>query len=1087
MLRLWVRSAVLAMFLALPSGSVLAQQPTTLTGRVSASTGEPLASASVLVEGLNLGSLTNNEGRFLIIIPAARVTGQTVQVTASLIGWTSQSHTVTLQPGTQSLDFTLNVDPLRLQELVVTGAGTQRARQKLATTINTVRAEDIERAQEVNIVTALAGKAPNVEVTSSAGDPGAGAYVRIRGANSLLGDGQPLIVVDGVPVDNSSYSIETNAAGTVEQNRAADINPADIESIQILKGASASAIYGSRAANGVVLITTKSGKAGTNNVQYRISASFDQVNKEVPLQTRFGQGLIDLPDVGGTTNDACIDVYGLPQDRCPTSWGAELGAGVPTFDHAGEIYQTGTRYDQYMSWSGGSETTQYFLSLGRTDHGGVIKGNSNYDRTTVRLVGSHQFRDDLKIGANFAYTDSRGDLIQQGSNISGIQLGALRTPPDFNNLPYLTEDGLHRSYRRPNPTSVTQGRGYDNPFWVANEIPNTSEVGRTFGDVNVTYTPFNWLTVKYALGADYSNDDRLTVFPKSSSDFPDGRIIRADLNSFQVDHNLVATAEHQFTDYLTTSLSVGQNLNHREFKRYQVNGQNLILGTDQLDFTVDRIPDEFFSKIRTDGYFAQGSVDLYDQIFVTGGVRLDGSSTFGGQDQRFFYPKASVAWDFTQYVSHRAPVSFGKLRVAYGVAGKQPDPYSNVSAYTTGTITDGWLSPNGLQTIYSGLEGVISQATLGNADIKPERTSEFEAGGDLALWSNRLALGLTYYRQNTTDAILPVSIPPSTGYTSKFANAGRFENWGWEATADLRVLDNSDFSWSVGAQWARNRSCVKDLAGSEQFGLAGFTGAVASVIRPDRDANGNITTCHPFGVFYGDDFIRFGRGSTVDGVDIDTAYPGWRTGDLFIGEDGFPQYDEQNRVIGDPNPDWTGSIRSSVTFRKNLTVSGLLDIKYGGDVWNGTKGALFFFGTHKDTEPYHGQGKSEVFGQTYYPNERVHGPGAGQSVNLDWNSWFWGGIGSGFTGPSSQFVEDGGFGKLREVQVSYTFNQGEVLDRLGLSSLTLAVAGRNLWTHTNYSGIDPESNLWGQTLGRGIDYFNNPQTRSWVVNLTVNR
>jgi hypothetical protein len=225
----------------------------------------------------------------------------------------------------------------------------------------------------------------------------------------------------------------------------------------------------------------------------------------------------------------------------------------------------------------------------------------------------------------------------------------------------------------------------------------------------------------------------------------------------------------------------------------------------------------------------------------------------------------------------------------------------------------------------------------------------------------------------------------------------------------------------------------------------------------------------------------------VDGVNIDTRYPGWTEGALYIGADGFPIQDSQDRVTGDANPDWLGSLRNTLTIGNNLTISGLIDVKRGGDAWNGTKGALYFFGTHKDTEPYHGAGKKEVFGKTYFADQAVHGPGANKEVTLNWATWFWNGIGTSFTGPSSQGIEDAGFVKLREISVAYSIRNQPWLDRMGFSGIDISVAGRNLKTWTDYSGIDPESNLNGQTLGRGIDYFNNPQTRSYVVNFTLTR
>ena len=1087
---------------------VAAQDPTTLTGLVTDDAGQPLESASVFIGAMNLASLTNERGRYLLIVPAARMrAGQQVQITATMIGRASQTRTLTLQPGSSNVDFSLATDPLNLEEIVVTGVGLSAQRQRLGVTINSVRRGEITMSQEPNMISALAGKAPNVEVTSSSGDPGAGSYIRIRGANSLQGSNQPLFVVDGQPIDNSSTAIESSTAGTAVTNRVMDLNPNDIESVEILKGAAASAVYGSKAANGVVLITTKSGRPGVNEIQWRSSVSFDRVNQTVPLQTRFGQGLAGFPGLSvqlgeapgsfTETGEICVEIYGLPRNRCPVAWGVEIASGVPVFDHANEIYKDAVRSDQYLSWRGGSETTDYYLSIGRLDQDGVIKGNQKYDRTTVRLKGSHAFRSDLRIGGNFAYTNGKGDFVSQGSNISGIQLGALRTPPDFNNLPYLcpaegkTETGncspgLHRSYRRPNPTTLAEGRGYDNPFWVANMITNTANVARTFGNVNAQYKPFAWLDVGYTLGVDYSADERRTVLPKSSANFPAGRIVRADLTNFEINHNLVGTARRTFTDWASGQLSLGQSLSHQEYRRYQVNATNLILGTDQLDFTVTNTPNEFTETVRTDGYFGEAGVDLWNQIYLTAGVRYDGSSTFGGVDQRFAYPKASAAWDFSRYVD-QTPVSFAKVRLAFGVAGKQPPVYSNVNAFETGTLTDGWLSPNGLYTIYRGNEGVVSQGTLGNSGIKPERTREIEGGIDLAFFANRLALGATYYKSNTTDAILAVDVAPSSGFFNKFANAAEFENEGFELTAQLNVLQMKNVRWDVNAQWATNESCVLDLAGTEQIALTGFSGTQNSVVAPERDANGAITTCYPFGVFFTTDFIRFGRGITVDGANIDTKFPGWAPGALYIAADGFPRQDAQNRVAGDANPDWTGSVRNTISLGRNLSITGLLDFKHGGDVWNGTKGALYYFGTHADTEPYHGAGKKEIFGKTYFPDQATAGPGAGKEVTLNWATWFWNGIGSSFTGPSSQGIEDGGFVKLRDISVSYSVRDQGWLDRLGFTGIDVSVTGRNLKTWTDYSGIDPESNLDGQTLGRGIDYFNNPQTRSYVVNFTLTR
>ncbi|MEJ2503644.1 MAG: TonB-dependent receptor plug domain-containing protein, partial [Gemmatimonadota bacterium] len=357
---------------------VTAQQSATITGQVTSSAGQPLAGATVIIEGMNLGTLANVDGRYLLAVPASRVQGQEVTVSAQQLGYRSQTETITLSGGSITINFTLEEDPLRLEEIVVTGQGTQQERAKLGVAINTVDGEAVSSSNESNTVSALAGKAPNVEVTSNAGDPGASAYIRIRGAASIVGGTQPLFVVDGTPIDNSTHRIEGSSAGTVVANGMFDLNPDDIESIDILKGAAAAALYGSRAANGVVLISTKRGRPGESRFTYSTNFSFDEVNATVPLQTSYGQGL-DC----GATDPTC-----LGEDLSPTtsvSWGEELPSGTQVYDHADEVLQNGLRWDNNLTFSGGTERTTYFLSVSRMDHEGTIVGNQEYNRTTVRL------------------------------------------------------------------------------------------------------------------------------------------------------------------------------------------------------------------------------------------------------------------------------------------------------------------------------------------------------------------------------------------------------------------------------------------------------------------------------------------------------------------------------------------------------------------------------------------------------------------------------------------------------------------------------------------------------------------------------
>jgi TonB-linked SusC/RagA family outer membrane protein len=1057
-------------------------QAATVSGTVTDADGQPVRGAQVVVQALALSTFSGEDGSYRLVVPEARLAqAMTITITARLIGYRSSSMNVTVAPGGSiSQNFSLEADPFQLEAVVVTGQGMRQERAKLGTVINSVSAEELTRdhAQE-NVVAALAGKAPNVEVTSSTGDPGGGAYIRIRGSKSIAGGTEPLVVIDGVAVTNESNTIEESIWGTPYQNRLADISTDDIESIEILKGAAAAGIYGSRAANGVVLITTKTGARNQTQVTVRSSTSFEEATQLPDLQRQFGQGLVNLVD--GVTNDSPNNLR---------SWGPELPAGTPTFDHAGEMFGTSVRTDNFASLSGGTDRTTYYLSLGYVYHNGIIKGNSAYERATGRLKGSHDIFANLNVAGNFAFTTSGADLIQQGSNLSGLLLGGFRQPPEFNACRaefdpcWRNEEGFHFNYTTPNPTGILDAGIFDNPFFVANEVVNTSSVNRYMGNLQVDWDPFSWLALRYLGGADFANDDRLTVFPKSNASLPEGQLFRGALTDKVFDQTILAAVEGRLNPNIAASITVGQNLNQTEFRRFQVDAQNLILGTDQLDFTVDKTPNEFTSTVRTEGYFFETTVDLWDQLFLRVGARYDGSNTFGGdidslgnrEASRFWYPKGSLAWDFTRYVPF---FDFVKVRASYGESGKQPPIFTNVSAFETDRLNDGWTSPNGLLTVYNGFDGVVFENTEGNTAIQPERTKEIEGGFDFAFLDNSLSLGFTTYWSKTTDAILQLTIPASTGFQFRWSNGAEWRNWGFETELDWNVVQGENFSWRLNGHWAKNNSMVDELLDLEQFGLDGFSSSASSVVPG-----------YAFGVHYGGDWYRFGRGSRVGGVDIDNTYSGWQPGDLYIcgagdpgcSTPGLPLEDDRERVIGDPNPDWTGSIRSTFTFLNNkLRVSGLLDIKRGGDMWNGTKGALFSYGTHAGTLPVHGLGVDSVFATC-----ADCGPGAGSSVRLDWASWGRSGPGNGFTGPAIQFIEDAGFVKVRDISVSYTLDQ-PWLSKIGFNEADITFSGRNLVTWTDYTGMDPESNLTGQSTGRGLEYFNHPQVRTFVFTLSLRR
>jgi TonB-linked SusC/RagA family outer membrane protein len=1070
MKRLYLLAAALAAVVLAPAGA-WAQEAARVTGRVTSETGAPLASASVMVPALGLGVVTRADGSFVLIIPANRIqSGQNVQVSAQLVGHRTQAQTVVLTPGqSATVNFQLPTDVLELEGVVATGLGLTTTRERLGVSISSVRGEDLTRVQTQNVVNAMAAKAPGIEITSSAGDPGASSYIRIRGLKTIEGSGQPLFVVDGVPVTNFEavmpssvhYGEDSNLASTISTNRVADINPNDIESIEILKGAAASAIYGARAANGVVLITTKRGTAGRTRATLRTTFTVDEVNKAVPLQRSFGHGTLSQNNRAGLR-----------------SWGGQIQG--ESFDHWGELFERGQVIDSDLTVSGGNERTTYFLSVGRVDHNGVIVGDNDfYNRTSIRLKADHEVAQGLRLSGNFSFANVDGSYIQKGSNLSGLLLGGLRTPPDFNNcIPgtcYRDEEGFHRSY---SPV-------FDNPFFTIHENRSTSQVGRTLGNVNADYSPLQWLRLNYTFGLDYANDNRMDIYPIGNFTYEPGYMGTAQFLNQIYTHNLTGSFTHSLREGIGTQLVLGASREARRYDRFFVEGQDFIApGTFTLNNTVTRTPNEYRERIHTESFFGQLQFDLLNQLFLTAAVRNDGFSTFGESERRHWFPKASVAWDVSETLGLRTDaLSFAKVRAAWGQAGNEPPAYGTLFGFSALDVGSGWN--DFLRTTLGGYGGLYNSDTKAQPDLKPERTREWEIGTDLAFLQERIGIGVTYYDALTEDAILLSPLSPSTGFFQQLQNAATIENKGLELSLDVRAISTPSFSWTLGGNWSRNRNKVLDLGDPdrEYVDMGGFIGTAAQV-------------GHAIGVMRSWDFYRCGHLGEGAPSEIVSACQGAPAGAIYIGEDGFPEFDPEIRVIGDPNPDWTAGIRTAVTLLGSLEISGLLDVRRGGDVWNGTRGALYSYGTHQDTEqratctlPAGARsmvctGNELVFGRDILPGA-VAGPGAGQPVPIGQN-WYQAGLGSGFSGADGQFIEDGSFVKLREIAVNYSLPV-QFAQRIGMDGIDLRLAGRNLKTWTDYSGIDPETNLTGTSRIRGQDYFNNPQTRQWIITVGLTR
>jgi TonB-linked SusC/RagA family outer membrane protein len=1100
-------------------------------------TGQGLPGVTIIVKGRpTIGTSTNSDGVYSLTVPQDAGT-----LVFSFVGYTAQELPVATST---TLNVALAPDSKQLNEVVVTALGLQANRDQLGTAQATVQGPALVRSGETSVINALSGKTPGVTITRTSGDPGASANIQLRGPSTILGNNQPLIVVDGVPISNSSIGddgiVSSNGgagsnqvSGVVQASRLNDINPDDIATLEVLKGAAASAVWGTRGSNGVIVITTKRGSsaAGRMNASIRSSISIDQINRRVPLQTAYGQGLngsynntnsaswgdlISSRSGGADTYVTAANqfyrrstnpdgsfsftdlyqgyltladgtrVYNIPSagdfaaDKT-TRLGVHGGKNSQqVYDHSQDAFNNGYTWDNIATLSGGDERSNVYFSLGDTYQKGIARVHSDNERITARLNADRQLTDKLRIALNTTYVRTLSNRVQQGSNTDGIFLGGLRTSPDYNNDvsqgDYTSPNGFvftgrQAAYR--NKLGSTTNPGYDNPIWTINNVRNQTRVNRFVGSLELNYQVTPWLNILERAGVDTYADARSSYFPIGAAGVTSnvGSITEEVIQETQVNNDIIVRATGKLGSAVTITGLVGYNLNARRQSQVGATATKFLnpLSPPQLGNTpaANRSPYNLLVRQNTAGLYGQVSLGFFDQLFVEGTVRGEQASTFGPEaNNTFFYPAGTVAWQFTKLaaLSDNTFLSFGKARFAYGQVGVQPQPYLVKTVYVPGGNSDGW------GTSLSGAayaDGAYARSsTQGNPLLRPERKTEYELGLDMRFVQNRIGFSATYYSNNTRDAIFALPTSPTTGYSIRYSNAASLMNRGLELSLDGEVIKTKDFSFTVSPNFSLNRSRVLSLGGATYYGLTGFTGS-ESVAIPG----------YQYGALYGTRWQRDEQGKLV------------------LDANGFAQQDAQSGVIGDPNPRWKGGL--NLNFRiKGVTINALLDHTHGADIWNGTKGALAYFGTAaytgQQTTVTADQARTTInydgntIANTYAPNSDgsytfrgyLQDFGGGQRA-ID-QAWFRNGPGSGFTGPSEQFVEHVSWTRLREVSVNYSLASEGVRKITHLSSIDLSVTGRNLVLWTNYSGIDPETNLTGVSNGRGLDYFNNPSTRSII-------
>ncbi|MCX7762240.1 MAG: SusC/RagA family TonB-linked outer membrane protein [Candidatus Kryptonium sp.] len=1102
-----MKKLIFSLFLLLTVATLAFAQLGAIRGRVTdAQTGEALPGANVFLLNTVYGAASDAAGFYVIknVVPG------TYTLVARYVGYQEFRQSVTVTPGdTITVNVRLVPGLIQVSPIVVTAIGVEEERAKLGTSVSSVTGETILRTGYTNVISSIAVKAPGVFTIEAVGDPGAATRIVLRGPRSLQTANQPLIVVDGVPIWNSTFGASVGNVSTISRN--VDINPEDIESIEVMKGPAAAAIWGARAANGVIVIKTKSGSfSAAKKIRLSLKGRIhrSELLRPFPLQREFGQGQHGNFVFNGLLSwgDRIADRPGGPDSLARPDYPYSrivVKRSKDTYDHATELFRKPTTWNYSIEISGGDEWGSFYLNAERLEEQGIILANSDFKRTSIRANVSRRFAENITARVNAAYVKTSTNRIQQGSNISGLLLGAYRTPPDFNNLPYVVTyvspagarfPNSHRSYRNAEGDPA-RGVGYNNPFFTIYRNNTLFYTDRVFGSAEISYDPYKWLNITYRIGADYYTDRRNQLWPFQDAAIPTGRVSREVISQFQINTDLMVRLKYQFNKIISGSFLLGAHLDHELTDNTFVQGTRFILADapPYILNTLDYLPDEGKTIVRTGAFYGEIGVDVFDQVYVRLSGRNESASTYGARGKKtYFFPSGSVAWEFTKlpFFTTQPIITFGKLRAAVGVAGVRPPAYVTRTYYVNASFGNGW-GPVTNAIYYGG--GSVQSSQLGNPEIKPELTTEVEYGIDLRLLSDRLSISATRYTNKTKDAILNVAVPPSSGFSTRWANTAKIDNKGTELQVIAEWLRLGSFSWTTTINWSQNKNTVVELApGIESIALAGFVDPSSRAVRG-----------YPMGVLYGSRWERWTRDTTVT---IGGRQYQFKAGSIRVDANGFPVPSPIYGVLGDPNPDWRAGFINTLRFGR-LTLNVVVDVAKGGKIWNGTKGALYYFGTHGDQNWWTTISADEAntlknyLGLTpnqfmaTYPTRNVYRRNPDGTVSFrgyvaDFGGgrvivdeyYFYSGPGSGFTGPAEQFMEDAGYVKLREVSLTYNLP----LRRFGLESIDLGVILRNMKIWTKYTGIDPETNLTGPTNGQGLDYFNNPPMRSIVFSISVN-
>lgn len=1057
-----------------------------IKGTVTESGGSPVIGANVVVKGTATGTITDANGAFMLSIPD----GSNVLV-FSYTGYVSQE--IALGVSNQ-VDVVLE-EGIQLDETVVTAMGIKKYKNEVAYSAQKVDGDDLTTTRDGNVVNSLAGKVAGLNIKRN-NNLGGSTNIVLRGARSLTGDNQALFVVDGVPVDNTNNNTVNQIRGRLGYdygNAAADLNADDIESVTVLKGAAASALYGSRAANGVVMITTKKGSA-TKAIGITVNTGVSVGNYDkstfASYQNKYGAGYGQYYE--DTTHGSFflfrdVDGDGKGDLVVPTSEDASHGArfdpnllvyqwdafdpSSPNYKKArpwvaaangpGAIFETAVSSNHGIALDKNFGNGYFKLGYNRIDDRGIMP-NSKITKDIINFGGAIDLTSKLRTFASINY-----------SNISG--LGRYGTGYDSKNLmtnfrqwwqtnvdlkdqqAAYDRTGKNVTWNWADPSDLNPIY-WDNPYWTRHENYQNDNRGRYFGHAGLQYKPLSWLNLKGQISLDrYSEyqEERIAVGSIDVSEYQ-----RFDRNYQEYNFDLLAfTDQIKLTDKLSFSSLIGSNVRRQDIYsiRQKTNGGLATPGLYSLANSINPLlaPTESLRQLQVNGIFAQTGF-VYDQWAVLDlSLRRDQASSLPKANNSYFYPAASLGIIWTKFLGEQNYITHGKIRANYAEVSNTAPPLSVKDVYNLGvnTITDRTIP----STSYDGVSLTSLPVTKNNGDLKPERTKSLELGLEMRLFRDFVGFDVTYYKMNTIDQIIPVAVSRATGYSSKYINAGNVENRGVELQLWLRPVHTRDFDWRIDLNWARNRNKVLDLGGINNLQLVpAFQGGVTI----------NAALNEAYGTIRGSNYV-------------------YKDGQRVVGANGLYKISStSNEIIGNINPDWTGGLNN--TFRyKNFNLSFLIDVRKGGDLFSLDLYYGLATGLYPETAELNDLGKevrapiSEGGGIIL---DGVKEDGTPNDIRVSAENF---GLYGYRRNPAAGFIYDGSFIKLREINLTYDFPSKWLGVKKFVKGVSLSVYGRNLWIiHKNLPYADPEDGLSsGNVQGYQVGAYPNVKVVGANLNL----